>query len=301
MMPRRDVAAPAEGLILPAVLNNSLKLAVSGFVATSVMLCAAVPASADDLFRVDVVGTSDTRSVSGNSLFDLARNVAGQEEEFSVFENQAFTARVDYAGLQDAILVTSNAENSIVTLEIPSTGFSRTFNEADGDIEDQIDDFLREDGSQALADFINVVNEQTTAGVTDGNPSALTALMSSETFRLFGDFRNPFGQHPQGADGFRIYASAASIDTDAGDGQLFEGALTTSFRFTDRVGLVFDTLGSYRNIEESETFTLAGIAGLPIRISGELDDDQPVLWQITPSVHIGGGGSPDQLSGGLII
>ena len=279
-------------------LHRRLKLAAGAAVA--VLALSASPAWAD-LFRVDVVGSSDTLSVSGNSLLDLAQNVAGQEGEFSVFSGQSFTASVDYAGLPDALILSSNADNSVVTLQIPSTGFSKTFDEADGPIEDQVEDFLKSEGSQTLADFINVVNEQTLAGVTDGNPSALTALISNETFRLFGDFRNPFGQHVQGGDGFRIYANAGSIDTDAGNGHLFEGALTTSFRFTNRVALVLDALGSYRNLDDSETITLSGIVGLPIRISPELDDDQPFLWQVTPSVHLGGGGSPDQLAGGLII
>jgi hypothetical protein len=260
-----------------------------------------MPARGEDLFRVDVVGTSDTLSVSGSSLLDLASDAAGQEGAFEVFAGQAYTANVTYAGLEDAINISSNADNSLVTLTIPSTGFTKTFDAADGDIEDQIEDFLKEDGADALADFISVINEQTLVGVTDGNPSALTAMTSNETFRLFGDFRNPFGQYVQGGDGLRLYANGAVIDTEAGDGMLFEGALTTSFRFTNRVALVLDALGSYRNIEDSETITLTGIAGLPIRISPELDDDQPFFWQITPSVHLGGGGSADQLAGGLVL
>ncbi len=259
------------------------------------------PAGADDLFSVEVSSSSNTVSASGSSLIDLARDISGQNDAFSVFSGQSFTGSLNYAGLNDAILFSSNSDNSQVTLEIPSIGFSRTFDAADGDIENQVEDFLKSDGAGVLADFISVVNEQTLAGVTDGNPAALTALLSNEHFRLFGDFRNPFGQHIQGGDGFRIYANAAIIDTDIADGRIFEGALTTTFRFTNRLGLVLDLLGGYRDFEGSETFTIAGIVGLPIRISPELDDKQPFFWQITPSAHIGGGGSADQLSGGLIL
>lgn len=254
-----------------------------------------------DLFEVGVVGTNDTLNVSGSSLLDLAEAVAGQEDQFGIFEGQAFTARFTYAGLEDAIVLTSNDDNSEITLQIPSTGFSRTFSEADGDIEDQIEDFLKADGSQVVADFIQVVNEQTLVGVTDGNPSAFTATTSNELFRLFGDFRNPFGQHVQGGDGLRLYVSGAAIDTDIGTGHMIEGALTTSFRFTNRVALVLDGYGTYRNIEDSESITVAGIVGLPIRLSPELNDDQPLFWQITPNLHAGGGGSVDQLAGGVIL
>ena len=281
----------------PATRHHQTAAALT---AAAVLALAAAPASAD-LFEVVVQGTADTRRVGGNSLLNLATDVADQSGQFAVFQGQAFTANFNYAGLQNAVVVTSNADNSVITLAIPSTGFSRTFDEADGDIEDQIEDFLKGDGAGELAKFIQVVNEQTLVGVTDGNPTAFTATTSNETFRLFGDFRNAFGDHPQGADGLRLYFNGGAIDTDVGAGYQFEGALTSAFRFTDHVGLVFDSIVAYRNIEDAETITGAFILGLPIKITPELSDDQPLLWQITPNFHIGGGGSADQLSGGLVL
>lgn len=258
-------------------------------------------ALADDLFRIDIDGNEDDLVVTGSSLFDAARDISGQQSDFAAFQGQAFTARVAYAGLDDAVVITSNADNSLITLTIPSTGFTRTFDAADGDIEDQVEDFLRSDGAEALAELAQVINQETPAGVTDGNPAALTALISAETFRLFGDLRNPFGPHPQGADGFRVYGNFNQIDAGGIDGYLIEGALTGGFRFTNRVGLVFDALAGYRNLEDSQTITIAGILGLPIRLSPALDDGQPIFWQITPSGHAGGGGSADQLSGGVVV
>src|SRR5687768_3189540 len=119
---------------------SRLRLAAATGVAA--LALAAAPAMAD-LFRVDIAGSSDSLTVSGNSLFDLARNVAGQEEEFSIFSGQSFTASVDYAGLNDAMVLTSNSDNSIVTLQITSTGFRKTLNTAEGVSEDQIGEFRR--------------------------------------------------------------------------------------------------------------------------------------------------------------
>ena len=273
--------------------------AVSLFAAAT--LAAAAPAAQAQLFGVTVEGERDDLTLTGNSLFDLADEAAGQEDRFSVFEGQAFTATFDYAGLQDAVVITSNADNSNVRLDIPSTGFSRTFDEADGDVGDQIEDFLREDGAGVVADFISVTNRQTLVGVTDGNPTALTAQLANESFRLFGGYANPFASHVEGSDGFRLYANGAAIDTDVGDGYMVELATTTSFRFTDRVALTLDSIGGYRNIEDSETFTVGSVIGLPIMILRGESGSQPVSWSVAPNFHIGGGGSVDQLSGGLIL
>lgn len=266
--------------------------------AVAVGLCATVARA--DLFGVNVDGSTDDVSVTGSSLLDLARNVADQQGQFSVFENQSFVASFNYAGLQNAVVVTSNSDNSVLTLDIPSIGYTKTFDESEGDLGGQIEDFLRQDGSGVLADFISVVNKQTLVGVTDGNPTALTALLANDAFRNYGEMRNPFTDHPLGS-GTRLYLNGGAISTDVGDGHIFEAALSSGFAFTERVGLSFSTPVSYRNLEDSETFTMGFIAGLPIRLTPETTDDQPMFWQVTPNFHMAGGGSADQLSGGLII
>src|SRR5690606_2876807 len=124
-----------------------------------------------------------------------ARNVADQEGQFGVFENQSFIASFNYAGLDNAVIVTSNSDNSIITLDIPSIGYTKTFNEADGDLGDQLEDFLQQGGAGVLADFLDVVNKQSLVGVTDGNPTALTALLANDAWRNYGEMRNPFTDH----------------------------------------------------------------------------------------------------------
>ena len=89
----------------------------------------AVSAASADLFEVNVNGMNDNLRVSGSSLLDLARNVADQEGQFTVFQNQSFIATFDYAGLDNAVIVTSNSDNSVITLDIPSIGYTRTFDE----------------------------------------------------------------------------------------------------------------------------------------------------------------------------
>ena len=162
-------------------------------------------------------------------------------------------------------------------------------------------DLIHTSNTDTVAQFIQVVNEQTLIGVTDGNPTALTALMTDESFRLFAQPRNPFADWAQGNDAGRLFVQGGLIQTDIGDGYIVDGALSTGFKITDRVGLTLSTPGSYRVIEDSATFTIGSIIGVPIKLTPAVDGDQPLLWQITPFGHIGGGGSEDQLSGGLIL
>ena len=272
--------------------------ALTAFV-VSVALCAATARA--ELFSVTVDGTANDRTISSNSLINLAKDVTDQSGDFALFKGQAFTANFNYAGLKNAVVVNSNADNSVVKLDIPSIGFTKTFDAADGDVGNQIEDFLKADGANIVADFISVTNKQTLVGVTDGNPTALTAQIANEAFRLYGDYRNPFADYGQGSDGLRLYFNGASINTDVGSGYLLEGALSSGFRFTDHVALSLDFFGGYRNIEQSESFTVGFLAGLPIKLTPETNESQPFYWSVTPNFHIAGGGSADQLSGGVVL
>ncbi len=261
-------------------------------------LVAQQTADAQDLFgvTVDAPGLSPI-TVTGDSLFDLAESVVEQTGRFEQFEGTSFTGTLDYANLEDAIIVSGNAANSDqVRVQIPSIGFDRTFEN-----EDEAEEFLRSDGADTLASFLSVVNQQTLVGVTDGNPAALTAILADDAFRNFAEFRNPFVGYSQGGDATRIYAGAAIINTDAGDGTLYEAAFSGAFKFSDNVGLSLSVPGGVRTIEGSQTFYLGAQLGLPIRLTPATTTDQPFMWQLSPYVTAAVGGSQDQLAGGVIL
>ena len=260
------------------------------------VLAPAAAAWADDLFGVTVTDDQgNSVTVTGESLFDLAENVIESQGDFERFEGTDFTGSLDYAGLDDAIVIDGNTDDS-VRVRIPSIGFDRTF--AD---EDEAEEFLRQDGADTLAEFIGVVNRETLVGVTDGNPAALTATLADDAYRTFGGYRNPFGVDLQGAGGSRLYAAAVAIDTDVGGGVLYEAAVGGGVKFTDRVGLALSVPGTYREIEGSETYSVGAQLGLPVRLTPETTDDQPLLWQVTPYALAAVGGSQDQLAGGVIL
>jgi hypothetical protein len=266
-------------------------------VGVAALLGLAAQVAADDLFGITVTSpTADDISVTASSIFDLAEDVIQQQNDFARFEGEEFTATLDYANLTGAIVIEGDANAESVRVQIPSIGFDRVFTD-----EDEAEEFLRNEGADTVASFIRVVNEQTLVGVTDGNPAALTALLADDAFRNFGGFRNPFAAYVQGGDASRLYFQAGAIRTDAGDGTLYEGALASGVRFTDRVGLTLSVPGGFREIEGSQTFYLGAQLGLPIQITPDVSESQPLLWQVTPYALAAGGGSQDQLAGGLIL
>ena len=278
----------------PTFVPMTRKLAPLAAAAT---LAFAASASAQDLFNVTVSSpTAGDLTASGSSLFDLAEDIFERQDEFERFDGQVFTATLDYAEIESALIVDGDLDGETVRVRIPSIGFDRTFDDPD-----EAEDFLRNNGADVVADFIRVVNEESVIGVTDGNPAALTALLADDATRLFGEWRNPFVDYTQGGDATRLFVSGSSISTDAGDGYLVEGALGTSFKFTDHVGLTLSVPVGYRDIEGSETFYFGGQIGLPIKLTPETTSEQPIMWQITPYALAAGGGSQDQLSGGIIL
>ncbi|MEL7239771.1 MAG: hypothetical protein AAGK78_13005, partial [Planctomycetota bacterium] len=183
----------------------SSRIAVTSAVGAA-CLCSAAQAQSDDLFGVTITDGTNTVTVTSNSLFDLADDVINTQDEFAVFDGTNFTASLDYANLEDAIIVTGSAVDESVRVEIPSIGFDQTFDDPD-----EAEDFLREDGASTVAAFIQEVNETTLIGVTDGNPTALTALMADESYRLFGQPRNVFAPYAQGNDKGRLFVQAGAI------------------------------------------------------------------------------------------
>ncbi|MEM1012828.1 MAG: hypothetical protein AAGI46_11485 [Planctomycetota bacterium] len=251
-----------------------------------------------DLFgvTVDAPGLLPV-TVTGDSLFDLAENVIDSAGDFEQFEGTSFTGSLDYANLSNAIIVSGDALNpDAVRLQIPSIGFDRIF-----DDEDEAEEFLQNEGADTLARFIAVVNEQTLVGVTDGNPAALTAILADDAFRNYGEFRNPFVGYTQGGDATRLYGSAAFIDTDVGEGVLYEGAFSGAIGLTDHVAISLSIPGAVRDIEGSQTFFVGAQLGVPIKFTPATGPDQPFLWQVTPYALASGGGSQDQLAGGIVL
>ena len=112
--------------------------------ATLLLICS--PALAQDPFAINAQTTSGPPTqvtATGSSMVDLVENLIESQQQFSNFQNQAFTASLDYGRVSDAIQFQRNAAGTSATVTIPSTGFSRTFTGADeAAVRKQIEDFL---------------------------------------------------------------------------------------------------------------------------------------------------------------
>ena len=267
----------------------------------SVALCAA--AARAELFSVTVDGTQNDRTISSNSLINLANDVTDQSGDFAVFQGP---------GVHRQLQLRRPPERRRRQLQrrqqrrhgstSPASASPRPSTPANGDVGNQIEDFLKADGAGVVADFISVTNKQTLVGVTDGNPTALTAQIANEAFRLYGDYRNPFADYGQGSDGLRVYFNGASINTDVGSGYLLEGALTSELplhrprRPEPRLLRRLPQHRAERDLHRRLPRRPADQAHAP-----QTNESQPFYWSVTPNFHIAGGGSADQLSGGVIL
>ncbi|MFG0283290.1 MAG: hypothetical protein ACF8R7_02615 [Phycisphaerales bacterium JB039] len=149
----------------------------------------AAPCLAQDLFRIDV--TPDDPGVLGvsagdSSLPDLVESLLDTTGAFEPLTNQDFDATLRYAGVDDAIRFRLENNETRATLEFPSLGQTFVFDEADGDIQDQIEEFFKKDGAETLADFLKDMNRRSLVAVTDGNPLATTARSAWYKFGRFG-------------------------------------------------------------------------------------------------------------------
>ncbi len=147
---------------------------------------------AQDLFGVTVTDTGGgnvpTLSVRGSSLPDLLEELVDTSGQFSAFNGTSLSASVLYAGVTDAMTVTVNNTGSVATLQFTVLGSGSqvfTFDEANGNLEEQVTDFLLKEAPSVLKDFFREINRRSLVSVTDGNPMASTARATRYTFDRF--------------------------------------------------------------------------------------------------------------------
>lgn len=257
----------------------------------------------------------------GSSMIDLVEDVirgSADFQDFSPDDVEAFAASLTYAGVSDAIkldfFTDEQTGEQVVDLEL-ITGFKREFRGSSrDDLEDQIVDFLKEDGAKEYAKFQREIEKRSLVAVLDGNPSSTTALLSGHTFRRFGLgqigpiwFDRPALGWTE-RDGRRFWLSVnpsyQRIDADRLSGQQFALELSSGVWFTEHVGLSTASVFAYREIEDAESVQGGLDLGVPIRfrprapVFGEAFN---LGWQLTPFVSGGGAGSIDMVAGGLVV
>lgn len=167
------------------------RTATAGLIAAAGLGCLIDTARGEDLFRVMVTADDPMVGgliVGGSSVPDLVEDLLDTQGEFAMFQGQGFSASLRYAGVNDAILFTLSQDGNSATLQFLGRDDGPLVFTADasGDVEDQIVDFLKKQGSGTVADFLKEINRRSLVAVTDGNPQATTAQMASYKYNRFG-------------------------------------------------------------------------------------------------------------------
>lgn len=267
----------------------------------------AATARADDLFTISAdsnSGPTTSASASGSSVIDLVENLIDSDQEFTNLEDQGFDASLRYGSVNDAILVSRNSSSTSATLTIPSTGFTKVFTaDNQSDLEDQIRDFILEEGQAEYAKFLRTINEQSLLGVIDGNPLAATALLANNTYDRFGLGRGlmlPMDSGmPDDGYGSRYEIFGGLDSTDEGDGSHAGASIGRVWRFGNRFGIALGSTFTYREIESADVFHFGGHIGVPIILIGP--EPKGLVWQVTPAFQAGASGSEDLAAGGTIM
>ncbi len=272
------------------------------------LLLAAVPHHCDaaDLFNATATDGITTTAAGDKNVVDLISRLVRAEGEFLPFNGTAFTAALNYAGVPNAIQFIENAAGTSVTLGIPSTGLSRTFNgPTRSDVDDQITAFLKKDGADEFAKFLKAMNRQSLVSVTDGNPNSATARAASQSFSSYGmtdaETRDEKDDSDEGVSrsGIGMVADVGTIDANGIKGQVYSLPLYARFKLSKRVGLNFDIPLSYADIEGSTIFGFGLGVALPIKAIPRTKNS-PWYWQITPFGGANVTGSADFAAGGML-
>lgn len=267
------------------------------------------PLRATDLFDVSAQSATvngGTPTVIGdNNLPDLIEKVIKAQDEFAPYQSANFRASLRYASVYNAMTFIVGSGGTTASLNIPITGFSKTFNGATrDDVEAQIKSFLKKDGATELAKFLKAIDGKSAVAVSDGNPGSSTANSAAQSFNSYGmemgetreEKENP---RKAGGSGLGFSADVGRFEADGFKGTTYSLPLYARFKLSDRVGLNFDLPINYTKLEGAQIFG-AGIGlGLPIKVIPHAKDS-PWFWQVTPSGGAIASGSQDMLAGGLL-
>jgi hypothetical protein len=176
------------------------------------------------------------------------------------------------------------------------------------ELESQIEDYLKKDGTSDLARWLKALDARTATGVMDGNPNSTTALTAGYVYSEYG--MSPVttraeieeGYDPEGTVGFALLGDVGFIRVEGYDAQSYSVNPFLPVRLSSRVRLDVGLPLNYTEVEGSQVFRGGLQFGLPILIvKRNLRENQRWLWQLAPSAGLQLAGSLDQLSGGMLV
>ncbi len=247
-----------------------------------------------------------TLTAGSGNFFDFVSALINTRGPFQSLTNRAYAGNVTFLGVRDAVRFDGNAPGTAVTLALTPTGFTRTFTGASREaVDDQIEQFFKTQGAGVVADFLRAIARTSPIAVTDGNPTAATALAANATFT--GQGFTDLAELGEGLDaasgpaqprfgGVSLGLNAGAFEAGAFEGTLYDlsGTLLNFGGETIRV-----VVPVHLNFLELDGGSQVGGAGfnvaLPVRYR-RMGKDSPLNWRFTPFAGLSVRGSADLAS-----
>jgi len=294
----------------------------------------AAPAAGQSLFEFTLTETgnpSNTLTAGGSRLPDIANDFADTTGSFASFDGTAFSATMTYAGVPDAVSFTydpagGSAGGGLLTIDnLLGFGAIPAFDEANGDLGDQLQDFFLKDNPDAVSEFLQAVAERSLVAVTDGNPSAVTARSARYMFERFGLFSdltpteeqlfNRFSVPDEGEEATalpqhqarqltrtRVGLRGQYVDAGGFGGTSLDLDASFELAFNEHVSFVLGVPAGYHEIEGADVYNVGLHLDAPIRlVIPEAGKRRGITWQVTPGVAGDFAGSYDFAAGGLLV
>ncbi|MEM9048500.1 MAG: hypothetical protein AAGC92_07240 [Pseudomonadota bacterium] len=271
---------------------------VSGATLAGGLALAALPVSASDLLTIDVVvpGGPDTAPGTfsdAETLID-SLNENGYESINPAYSDSApATANVNYRGVDIVVRYPDGGET--VIFEIPSTGFSETFDDFEDRSanEDALVDFLESNQDGVFTQVLQEAVANTPSDPVAGTPSSLMSKMVEADFTMgttIGPEPNQVASANEGYNrtrsSFGLNARFGSFTADDTEINVVDLPLNWSRPLDDpRYAVILDLPLTYVETEGTDSFS--GSMGLGLRLP--LYDN----WTLTPAIRGGVVGSLD--------
>lgn len=236
-------------------------------------------------------------SISGDNLIDLFDNVLGKEDELARFSGEPISAVVDYLGVPNSIQIEVSASGKNAVVSIPLTGLKVNFEGASAsDLEKRIETYFRKEGSSEIARFRSEIAKRSKAAISDGNPSASTALLAQIQYRVVL-------AEQVGADrslkGLSITSRYSDWNAGALEGEAYFLRLDLGKELGKRSKLLFSAPVEYRRIGSASIYGGSALAGVRFQLNPN-SSESALHYSIAPFAGVTLRGSEDLAAGGAL-
>jgi len=278
----------------------------------------AIESQAKDPLEIDVTnigGGGVLQPVTGKSVPNLVEALIGGRDQFSLLQNTTFQANLRYADVAQALnfSVSGGPGNWTVNLSTPFRPnlISHQFNgSTKADVEQQLTDYLKKDGSNDLAALLKALNERSAFGVMTGNPNSTTALTAANNYAEYGTAPSQTKEEKAtpkdagGRVGLSMVGDAGFIDANGYKARSYSYTPFIPIKVASRVMLDVGIPLNYTEVEGSQVFRVGMELGARILLMKREYENgavkQPWFWQVAPSGGSQVAGSVDLVAGGIV-